>query len=121
MSGWYARAVLQVADVERAVEFYIGGLGFSEAWRHHSDDGRLLVAEVGRDGCALILSCQYPEQVGPALIFISLEAADFAAAQVEFHRNHVAVSEGWWGYPLMVVADPDGNRLYFPEPGKDDG
>ena len=42
MSGWYARAVLHVADVERAVGFYVGKLGFSEAWRHAEED-RLLV------------------------------------------------------------------------------
>jgi hypothetical protein len=28
----------------------------------------------------------------------------------------VAVKEGQWGYRLMVVEDPDGNRLFFPYP-----
>lgn len=116
MSGWYARAVLHVADVERAVAFYSRGLGFAEAWRHAGDDG-LLVAEVGRDGCALILSCQWPEKVGNALTFVSLDPEDFAAARTEFAANGVAVTQGWWGYKVMIVADPDGNQLYFPEPG----
>ena len=24
------------------------------------------------------------------------------------------LKEGWWGYKLMIVEDPDGNQLYFP-------
>jgi predicted amidohydrolase len=26
------------------------------------------------------------------------------------------VKDGQWGYRLMVIADPDGNELYFPYP-----
>ena len=115
MSGWYARAVLHVADVDRAIDFYTGKLGFSEAWRH-ADNGRLLVAQVDRDGCELILSCQWPDGCGHGLIFISLTQEDFAAARAEFERNGVAVTEGHWGYRLMIIADPDGNQLYFPYP-----
>jgi hypothetical protein len=28
----------------------------------------------------------------------------------------VDVKDGQWGYPLMVLTDPDGNELYFPYP-----
>jgi hypothetical protein len=28
----------------------------------------------------------------------------------------VDVKDGQWGYRLMVIADPDGNELYFPYP-----
>ena len=115
MSGWYARAVLHVADVERAVGFYVGKLGFSEAWRH-ADEDRLLVAQVDRDGCELILSCQWPDGKGHGLIFISLEPDILAAARAEFEQAGVAVRDGQWGYRLMVVEDPDGNQLFFPYP-----
>ena len=117
MSRWYARAVLHVADVERALDFYIHSLGFSEAWRH-ADDDRLLVAQVDREGCELILSCQWPESRGHGLIFISLDPEVLAAARAEFEGRGVAVADGAWGYRLMVVADPDGNRLFFPYPNE---
>jgi catechol 2,3-dioxygenase-like lactoylglutathione lyase family enzyme len=107
--------VLHVADVDRSVDFYTRSLGFLEAWRH-AEDGRLLVAQVDRDGCELILSCQWPQGCGHGLIFISLAAEALAAARAEFERNGVAVTEGQWGYRLMIVADPDGNRLFFPHP-----
>jgi catechol 2,3-dioxygenase-like lactoylglutathione lyase family enzyme len=115
MSGWYARAVLHVADVDRSVDFYTRSLGFSEAWRH-ADKDHLLVAQVDRDGCELILSCQWPDKCGHGLMFISLTPDALAAARAEFERAGVAVKDGQWGYKLMVVEDPDGNQLFFPYP-----
>ena len=117
MSGWYARAVLHVANVQRALDFYIHCLGFSEAWRH-ADDERLLVAQVDRDGCELILSCQWPESCGHGLIFISLDSELLAAVRAEFEGRNVAVDDGQWGYRLMIVEDQDGNRLFFPYPNE---
>ena len=114
MSGWYARALLHVADVQRAVDFYLG-LGFAEAWRHEDED-RLLVAQVEREGCELILTGQWPDRCGRGTMFISLDAEAFAAVRAEFERNGVATKEGWWGYRLMIVEDPDGNQLFFPSP-----
>jgi len=30
----------------------------------------------------------------------------------------VIVEDGYWGYPLMIVHDPDGNELYFNYPNQ---
>ena len=71
MTDWLARPVLHVTDVEASLRFYIDRLGFTSPWRY-DDDGRARVAQVDRQGCALILSDQWPEKVGKALTFISL-------------------------------------------------
>ena len=113
--AWYMRPVLFVADVDKSLAFYIDKLGFTEAWRH-SEDGQLLVAQVDRSGCELILSSQWPDKVGTALIFVSLGLDVLAAARTEFEGRKVEVKEGWWGYKLAIVEDPDGNQLYFPYP-----
>src|ERR1041384_2778356 len=63
MTAWFARPVLHVTDVAASVRFYTDRLGFTTAWRHE-EDGKLLVAQVDRQGCALILSCQWPDKVG---------------------------------------------------------
>jgi hypothetical protein len=34
----------------------------------------------------------------------------------ELEGRGVDVKDGQWGYRLMVIADPDGNELYFPYP-----
>ena len=114
---WYSRAIVPVSDVTGALGFYTGQLGFAEDWRHE-DDGRLLVAQVGRDGCELILSSQWPGKAGQAMIFISLNLGVLTALRQDLERRGLAVTDGWWGYPLMIVRDPDGNELLFPYPSE---
>lgn len=113
MGRWYSRPVLFVSDVERALDFYVERLGFTKAWGDNPD-GKLFVVQVDRSGCELILSSQWPEKSGRGLIFLSLEPGDVAAVRDEFEAAGVHVKSGWWGYPLMIVEDPDGNELYFP-------
>jgi catechol 2,3-dioxygenase-like lactoylglutathione lyase family enzyme len=124
---WYARPVLFVADIDRTLDFYVNRLGFTQSWRYE-DKGKAFVAQVDRQGCALIFSSQWPEKVGKGLMFISLDldvALEKLRAEVEkaldrlraeFESRGVDVKDGWWGYRLLVVHDPDGNELYFNYP-----
>ena len=120
MSGWYARPVLAVRDATAALGFYVERLGFSEDWRYE-EAGRLRIVQVSRDGCELILSDQRPQDAGQARIFVSLEAADFARLLADAAERGLALADGHWGYPLKVVEDPDGNRLWFPAPDEQHG
>jgi catechol 2,3-dioxygenase-like lactoylglutathione lyase family enzyme len=117
ISKWYSRPVLFVSNVERSARFYVDKLHFAEAWRY-DDEGEKVVAQVGRDGCELILSSQWPDKVGSALIFISLDSEVLDSARSEFEGGGVDVKDGWWGYKLMIIEDPDGNQLYFPYPAE---
>jgi len=112
---WYSRPVLFVTDIDPSVEFYVDKLGFVEAWRHAEDD-RALVAQVDRDGCEIILSCQRPADTGHGLLFISLDPDTIDGVRAELVGRGVEVRDDHWGYRLMVVDDPDGNQLYFPYP-----
>jgi len=126
MTDWFARPVLHVTDVEASLRFYIDRLGFRRAW-HFEEDGNTFVAQVDRQGCALILCSQWPEKVGKGLMFISLnvepvirEAAIAAldALRTELEAKGAPVKDGWWGYRLLVVNDPDGNQLFFNYPNE---
>ena len=121
MTDWFARPVLHVSDVEASLRFYVDRLGFTCPWRY-DDDG---VAQVDRQGCALILADTWPEKIGKGLMFISLnvepevhEAAVAAldALRAELEAKGVPVKDGSWGYRLLVVDDPDGNQLFFNYP-----
>jgi catechol 2,3-dioxygenase-like lactoylglutathione lyase family enzyme len=112
---WYARPVLFVADIDRSVDFYVKQLGFTQSWRY-GEEGKAWVAQVDRRGCELILSSQWPDKVGKGLMFISLDVGVLDALRAELEGRGVDVKDGQWGYRLMVVADPDGNELYFPYP-----
>ena len=124
MTDWFARPVLHVADVEATLRFYVDRLGFTSPWRY-DEDGRAHVAQVDRQGCALILADTWPEKVGKGLIFISLNvepatpegaAAALDALRAELEARGISVKEGSWGYRLLVVHDPDGNQLFFNYP-----
>ena len=131
MTDWFARPVLHVKDVEASLRFYIDRLGFTSPWRH-DDGGRVHVAQVDRQGCALILADTWPEKIGKALMFISLNvepeasettmheaaAAAVDALRAELEAKGVPVKEDSWGYRLLVVDDPDGNQLFFNYPAE---
>jgi catechol 2,3-dioxygenase-like lactoylglutathione lyase family enzyme len=126
MTDWFARPVLHVSNVETSLGFYVDRLGFTVPWRVEWD-GRTHVAEVDRQGCALILSDEWPEKVGKGLIFISLnvepatheaEVAAVDALRAEFENRSVSVKDGRWGYRLLVIEDLDGNQLFFPYPNE---
>ncbi len=123
MTDWFARPVLHVADVEASLRYYTDRLGFTNPWCY-DEDGRAHVAEVDRQGCALILADTWPEKIGRGLVFISLNAqpeaqiAALDALRVELGTKGVPVKEGSWGYRVLVVDDPDGNQLLFNYPSK---
>jgi uncharacterized glyoxalase superfamily protein PhnB len=123
MTDWFARPVLHVTDVEVSLRFYVDRIGFTNPWRY-DEDGRVRVAQVDRQGCALILADTWPEKIGRGVMFISLNVepeAQIAALdrlRAELEAKDVPVKEGSWGYRLLVVDDPDGNQLFFNYPAE---
>ncbi len=126
MAEWFARPVLHVSDVDASLRFYVDRLGFSSAWRY-DEDGRARVAQVERQGCALLLADTWPEKIGKGLIFISLNVepqtreatvAALDALRAELEAKGAPVKEGSWGYRLLVVEDADGNQLFFNYPNE---
>jgi catechol 2,3-dioxygenase-like lactoylglutathione lyase family enzyme len=123
MTEWFARPVLHVKDVEASLRFYVDQLGFTSPWRY-DQNGRAYVAQVDRQGCALILADTWPEKIGKGLMFISLnaepatQAAALDALRAELESKSVPVKEGSWGYRLLVVDDLDGNQLFFNYPNE---
>ena len=108
---WYSRPVFFVADLKASVDFYVGKLGFREKWRFEQE-----VAQVERDECEIIVSAQRPPKIGMGMLFIELTAADFAALPAMLASNGVQSRRARWGYDCIIVADPDGNEIYFPDP-----
>jgi uncharacterized glyoxalase superfamily protein PhnB len=123
MTDWFARPVLHVTDAEASLHFYINRLGFTNPWRY-AEGGRVRVAQAERQGCALILSDQWPEKVGKGLIFISVNVEPLAqtaaldALRAELEAKGVPVKEDSWGYRVLVIDDPDGNQLFFNYPNE---
>jgi hypothetical protein len=126
MADWFARPILCVTEVASSLRFYVDRLGFTSPWSYE-ENGKIVVAQVDRQGCALLLTSHWPQRVGKGLIFISLnvepatygaQVAALDALRAAFEAKGVQVKDGSWGYRLLVVDDLDGNQLCFNYPNE---
>lgn len=115
MHRWYARPVLFVADVHRALHFYVDRLGFEKGW--HDGDGAGKVCQVNRGECEIIL-CEDAQRRDKARLFIELTVEGFTDLGRELAERSVPSKETWWGYDVLQIDDPDGNELIFPLPAE---
>lgn len=115
-ADWAASTLVFVRDVDAAIRFYVDMLGFTLNMRHEHE-GQALVAGVSHgDGFGLLLASQWPDRVGTAIFYAAFGPEDFARIRADLEAKRVTTKDGWWGQPLMIVADPDGNQIYFPVP-----
>jgi catechol 2,3-dioxygenase-like lactoylglutathione lyase family enzyme len=110
---WYARPVFFVADVNRAIRFYVDLLGFEKGW--HSKDGAGKICQVNHGECEIIL-CEDAARSDKSRLFIELTAEGLAEFRREVVERSVPSRETWWGYDTLQIDDPDGNELLFPSP-----
>ena len=66
---WYTRPVLFVADVNRAVRFYVDMLGFEKRWPEGAGAGK--VCQINRGECEIIL-CEDAMRRDKARLFVEL-------------------------------------------------
>jgi catechol 2,3-dioxygenase-like lactoylglutathione lyase family enzyme len=105
---WYARPVLFVSDVQRALEFYVGKLGFEKKW--HEAEGTGKVCQVDRGGCEIIL-CEDATRDDRARLFLELSRDGVEQLLQETVERSVRTEQSWWGYDVLRIEDPDGNEL----------
>src|SRR5688572_26783214 len=110
---WYTRPVFFVADVSRAIRFYVEMLGFEKGW--HTGDGTGKICQVNHGECEIIL-CEDATRSDKARLFIELTADGLADLRREVVERSVPSRETWWGYDTLQIDDPDGNELFFPTP-----
>jgi catechol 2,3-dioxygenase-like lactoylglutathione lyase family enzyme len=108
---WYSRPVLFVADMGRALRFYMDLLGFEKAW--HEGDGKGTVCQVHRDECEIIL-CEDADRKDRGRLFLSLTKDGIAQLRKEIVERSIPSRKSWWGYDVIQIDDPDGNELLFP-------
>jgi catechol 2,3-dioxygenase-like lactoylglutathione lyase family enzyme len=104
---WYMRPVFFVADAQRAQEFYLNKLGFEKKWQ--SPEGK--VCQVDRGGCEIILS-EESTRSDRGRLFLELTREGVEQLLQEITERSVPTQKAWWGYDVLVIADPDGNELY---------
>ena len=108
---WYTRPVFFVADITRAIRFYVDVLGFEKGW--HEGDGRGTVCQVNHGECEIIL-CEDGTRRDRGRLYVELTAEGIADLRRQFVEHRVSPKERWWGSDTLQVDDPDGNELLFP-------
>ena len=112
--GWHSRPVLFVADLDRALRFYVGTLGFWKEW--HENDGAGSVCQVRFGDCEIIL-CRDAERRDKSRFFVELTAGDLAKLRRLLAEKSVPSKQTWWGYDSIQINDPDGHEWLFPIEG----
>jgi catechol 2,3-dioxygenase-like lactoylglutathione lyase family enzyme len=108
---WYTRPVLFVADVNRAIRFYVDMLGFEKDW--HAGDGKGKVCQVNHGECEIIL-CEDATRRDRARLYIELTAEGLTDLRRDLAERSAPSRESWWGSDVVQIDDPDGNELLFP-------
>ncbi|RYX96162.1 MAG: VOC family protein [Comamonadaceae bacterium] len=108
--------ILRSFDEARALEFYVGFLGFKVDWTHRFEPGMPLYMQVSRGGCVLHLSEHHGDCSPGAALRIDTPAldafhAELTAKQYGYARPGIEAQP--WGSREMSVRDPFGNRLVF--------
>lgn len=115
---WYSRTIFSVSSVEDSLHHYCELLGFEQSWKYE-EKGKILVAQVNRGDCELILTENLDrtraERVGAGRVFVSLNVAEMAALKKDIIENQIKAENINWGYPTILLSDPDGNELLFPQ------
>ena len=109
--------ILRIFSVEKAMEFYVGFLGFQLDWEHRFGENFPLYAQVSRGSLRLHLSEHHGDGSPGSATFIPMTGID------AFHRELLArdytyakpgISDDPWGRGV-TVGDPFGNHLRFCE------
>ena len=108
---WYARPVFYVADLSRALSFYVAGLGFEKAW--HEGDGAGTVCQVNRSDCEIIL-CEDASRRDRGRLYVELTADGIPDLRRDLAARSISFTQTRWGSDVIRVEDPDGNELLFP-------
>ncbi len=115
--------ILRIFNVEKAMEFYVGFLGFTVDWEHRFGDNFPLYAQVSRAGLKLHLSEHHGDASPGSTVFVWMRGitayhAELTAKNYTYYRP--GLEDAPWDAKVMEVGDPFGNRLRFSEPNKAD-
>jgi catechol 2,3-dioxygenase-like lactoylglutathione lyase family enzyme len=110
--------VLRSFDEKKALEFYVGFLGFEVEWRHRFEPELPLYMQVRRDDCVLHLSEHHGDATPGAMLRVETTMLDELQAELiakQYGYGRPGIVEQPWGREL-AVHDPFGNRLIFHDP-----
>jgi uncharacterized glyoxalase superfamily protein PhnB len=110
--------IIRIFSVEKAMEFYVGFLGFKTAWTHQRADASPQYIQVTRSGLTLHLTEHHGDASPGATVFVATRGLnalhrELGAKDYPFMRPGIEQTD--YGHRQLQVWDPFGNRLRFSE------
>jgi uncharacterized glyoxalase superfamily protein PhnB len=115
--------ILRIFAVDKAMEFYVGFLGFKVDWEHRFGDNFPLYAQVSRGDLRLHLSEHHGDASPGSTVFVWMRGIAAYHAELtakDYRYNKPGLEDAPWDAKVMQVSDPFGNRLRFSEPNAAD-
>ncbi|HET6467939.1 MAG TPA: glyoxalase superfamily protein [Geminicoccaceae bacterium] len=110
--------MLRIFSVEKALEFYVGFLGFTLDWEHRFDAEAPVYMQVSRRGLVLHLTEHHGDCCPGAAVFVDTIGLDELHAEITsrgYRYLRPGIETAPWNARLMTLVDPFGNRLLFSE------
>lgn len=111
-----ATVVLRIFDLDKALEFYAGFLGFHEKWRHQPDATSPVYLGLERDGVLLHLSEHFGDACPGSHLRVEVSDVEELCRELNakaYRHSRPSSAETPWGNREVTIADPFGNRLTF--------
>jgi len=109
--------ILRIFDEAKALEFYVGFLGFTLDWEHRFEPSLPLYAQVSRAGLTLHLSGHHGDASPGSTVFVTMAGIRAFHAEL-IGRAYANMRPGLeslpWGLQVQVT-DPFSNRIRFCE------
>lgn len=115
--------ILRIFAVDKAMEFYVGFLGFKVDWEHRFGDNFPLYAQISRGELRLHLSEHHGDASPGSTVFVWMRGIATYHAELSaknYRYNKPGLEDAPWDAKVMEVSDPFGNRLRFSEPNRSD-
>jgi catechol 2,3-dioxygenase-like lactoylglutathione lyase family enzyme len=113
--------VFRIFDLDKALEFYVGFLGFKEDWRHRFAPDMPVYLQVSKDGVVLHLSEHHGDATPGARARIEVDDIDGLCTALNakgYRYLRPAVRDTEWGSRELPLKDPFGNELTIWVPAK---
>ena len=108
--------ILRIFDEAKALEFYVGFLGFQVDFAHRFEPGMPIYMQVSRGACRLHLSEHHGDASPGSSVRIEVDLLEayheeLVAKRYKYYRPSLQDQE--WGTREMSVLDGFGNKVIF--------
>jgi catechol 2,3-dioxygenase-like lactoylglutathione lyase family enzyme len=110
--------ILRIFSVEKAVEFYVGFLGFTLDWQEQPADPGPVFMQVSRGGVKFYLTEHHGDACPGSTVTVPTEGIEeyleeLSAKHYAYYQP--AIEETPWNTQDIAVTDPFGNQIRFSE------